>query len=616
MSDEATAPVEQKAPDTKPEASAPAADVVKTDDAQPSTTATDDKPAATKETTAAAAEAEKPAAKADVEMKDAPEAVEKASAPAEKADEPEAKPEAPAPEPEKPAEEKSAAEEKPASEEKPAETAEGESAPAAPAAVDATPVNKNRRKSAAASTGKKLNKKQSKAKIQHLDAKPGDHFFAKLKGFPPWPVIICDEVMLPQNMLAARPVSAMRPDGTYRDGYEDGGKKVGDRSYAVMYLQTNEFSWTRNTDLEDLDPSTVADLAHAKMRKDLAQAHVLAAEQNDIDHYKQVLRDFEEARVADQEAKAARARAKKEKHTKKSEPKDEDEDVDMADVPEGDESDTKKSKKRKAEDDAGVPQRSDSVKKPKIKLTSSSTPKAAANGVSSPKEPGSKASKAKSKGSKPAKDKEADGEKAKKEAAPKEPELTPEEKLARKEASCLPKEILFLRHRLQKGLLNKDANIKESDMQSMSDYLGKLEAFPDLEGNIIRATKINKVLKAMLKIAEIPKESEFNFKPRSQALLEQWNKTLAVEPTPAAATAAPTNGVNGTPASKDAKETNGVNGEAETSQEPAKEEKTEAKDEVKEAPKAEAEAKTAAVSEEKPAEKAASAEAPVVESSA
>ncbi len=106
----------------------------------------------------------------------------------------------------------------------------------------ATPEKfKARRKSAGvASSAKKLNKKASKARILHLDAKPGDHFFVKLKGFPQWPAIICDEDMLPQALLTSRPVTARRADGTYRDDYADGGKRAGDRTFPVMYLHTNE----------------------------------------------------------------------------------------------------------------------------------------------------------------------------------------------------------------------------------------------------------------------------------------------------------------------------------------------------------------------------------------
>jgi hypothetical protein len=119
------------------------------------------------------------------------------------------------------------------------------------------------------------------------------------------------------------------------------------------------------------------------------------------------------------------------------------------------------------------------------------------------------------------------------------------------------KEVLFLRHRLQKGLLTRDSEPKEDEMKMMSDYISKLEGFPDLEVSIIRATKINKVLKALLKLEHIPKEDEFKFKPRSQTLLDKWNKLLASDGTPAAESA---NGVNGTAEAKPEKKekANGV----------------------------------------------------------
>lgn len=88
--------------------------------------------------------------------------------------------------------------------------------------------------------GKKLSKKASKAKLSHKDAKPGDHFLVKLKGYPQWPVIICDEEMLPETLIKTRPVTAKRADGTYREDYADGGKRENDRTFPVMYLRTNE----------------------------------------------------------------------------------------------------------------------------------------------------------------------------------------------------------------------------------------------------------------------------------------------------------------------------------------------------------------------------------------
>jgi hypothetical protein len=61
-----------------------------------------------------------------------------------------------------------------------------------------------------------------------------------LKSFPPWPAIICDEEMLPQTLLTTRPVTTKQSDGTYREPYNDGGKRVYDRTFPIMFLETNE----------------------------------------------------------------------------------------------------------------------------------------------------------------------------------------------------------------------------------------------------------------------------------------------------------------------------------------------------------------------------------------
>ena len=87
------------------------------------------------------------------------------------------------------------------------------------------------------------------------------------------------------------------------------------------------------------------------------------------------------------------------------------------------------------------------------------------------------------------------------------------------------------------------------EMNAMGDLITRLEVFSDLEGSIIRATKIHKVLRAIIKLSSIPRDEEFHFKKRSHDLLAIWNKTLASEPeTPTAA--------SGT--DKDATATNGV----------------------------------------------------------
>ncbi|KAI1432403.1 hypothetical protein GGR50DRAFT_697099 [Xylaria sp. CBS 124048] len=455
---------------------------------------------------------------------------------------------------------------------------EMEDKPADPTADSETAAKPQPRRKSTAGTdkSKKLSRKASKAKILHVDAKPGDHYFAKLKGFPPWPVVICEEGMLPRNMANSRPVTAARADGTYREDFADGAKRVGDRTFPVMYLHTNEFSWIPNTDLTDLDPATVGQLITAKMRKDLQAAHELAAKGHDLDYYKEVLQEFEEQRLANLEEQRL-ANLEEERlaslETKKSKPKtprksskvvDEEGDLEMDDLDDEVEEPAKKkakSNKRKAADENNTLQRADSVKKPKIKLTGAATPKSA-NGIeSSATKDSAKASKAK----KPAKTsaakastaksgaaKEVDSKKEKEPVAASQSEMTPEERRVRKE-----KEILFLRHRLQRGLLPREGQANAAEMKQISEFLAKLETFPNLDVSIIRATKINKVLKAILKLETIPREDEFHFKPRSQVLLDKWNILLASDaaPAPAASSSANANGVNGTAAvAKDSKE--------------------------------------------------------------
>ncbi|OWP00987.1 PWWP domain-containing protein [Marssonina coronariae] len=426
----------------------------------------------------------------------------------------------------------------------------------------------NRRKSSGVPEhkGKKLNKKASSAKITHTDAKPGDYFYVKLKGYPLWPAIVCDDSMLPSTLLKSRPVTAASADGTYREDYADGGAKVKDRTFPVMYLHTNEFGWIPNYDLVDLDFENVANI-NSSMRKDLAAARTLAGEQNDLNYFKGILKQFlaerEADRAAKDQAKAEEKAAKKLKETekmqnsekatkKKATPKKEkksvkstveqdgDEDTTMLDAggPESDEAEASsetKGKKRKAED---TPQGSDSIKKPRttIKLNTKKT----TNGLSTPKTP----KEATTKVAKPKKTKATP--KAPEALATKEPELSAEEKRAKKE-----KEILFLRHKLQKGLLSRDQVPKEDEMKQMGEFVSKLEGYVDLEVSIIRATKINKVLKAILKLTTLPNNDEFKIKTRSEGLLDEWNKLLASDITHSAAPTPAANGTMGKTKSED-----------------------------------------------------------------
>ncbi|OBT59068.1 hypothetical protein VE04_00988 [Pseudogymnoascus sp. 24MN13] len=462
--------------------------------------------------------------------------------------------------------------------EKPAETAtESETKAVADTVAEiseatATPSSANKSKARRKSSGvpehkgRKLNKKESKAKMSNIHAQPGEYYFIKLKGYPKWPGIVASEDMLPDAILKSRPVTAAKPDGSYREDFAEGGKNALDRTFPVMFFETNEFAWTPNTDLEPLDTSVIGDVPQGKMSKSLYAAYQLASENHDLDHYKNVLREFEVSRRRDEKAaqdaidakeaaKEAKASAKKGKKAKEV-VQDEDEDVEMADAgaDEAEKEDKPKaSKKRKAVDDeTSTPKRTDSVKKPKLKLINS-----AQKGNAAAETPKSAAKEKKEK-AKPKTKKAAAAP-----ATPKEPELSAEEKSKKKE-----KEVRFLRHKLQKGLLDSVKKPKEEDMKQMSEFITKLEGYSDLEVSIIRATKINKVLKGILKIEDIPKEAEFKFRERSTELLAKWNKILESDtPAPASAQANGTSKeqVNGESATaEDGTKTTGLDGADDT----------------------------------------------------
>jgi hypothetical protein len=114
--------------------------------------------------------------------------------------------------------------------------------------------------------------------------------------------------------------------------------------------------------------------------------------------------------------------------------------------------------------------------------------------------------------------------------APKEEEQAPKEQLTEaQEHERREKAILYLRHRLQKGFLTRDQTPQEEEMDTMNGFFEQLEGHKDLEPSIIRATKVHKVLKAIVKLTSIPKEEEYNFKKRSATLLEIWNKRMETD---------------------------------------------------------------------------------------
>ncbi|KAI9669320.1 MAG: hypothetical protein M1831_000356 [Alyxoria varia] len=391
------------------------------------------------------------------------------------------------------------------------EEASKDESPAAGGSSAKRANNSKRRSSAGVPEhkNKKLNKKKSK--ILQLSAEPGDVYWAHTKGSPAWPCVICDEEMLPETLLASRPVTAKRPDGTYREDVEDDGKNVRERTYAVMFLGTYEFAWTKNFELKPLEQDELAEKANPKGPKSLIDAYESARENHDLAYFKKFLADHqknleEEAElIAQAEAKKASKKDKKPKR-KSKDAAVEDEDEEMEDAPASEEA--KPSKKRKKGEDNEDDEKPQKTPK-SLKLTTKKTP----NGTAS-----ASASKAKAKTPK-ATTKTATPKPAPKSGAKAQPT---EEQLREKRQ----KEILYLRHRLQKGFLTTETPPKDEEMGQMAKLFTDLEKQQNLEPSIIKATKIHKVLRGIVKLSSIPREEEFNFRQRSIDMLEEWAKLL------------------------------------------------------------------------------------------
>ena len=202
---------------------------------------------------------------------------------------------------------------------------------------------------------RKLNKKKSKPTL-HLDATPGALFLARIKGYQPWPSIVCDEDMLPATIIQTRPVTAAQADGSFKKAdYAAGGRREGERTFPVMFLYTNEFAWVSNADLTSITPGECGEAIDKQKQKALAEAYKVAAEGHDLKHFKQVLLEHQEMLNAEVEAKAEREAEREAKKVEKATKQKRKSDAavlpveDKMDIDGADESSKSKPKKRKKE---------------------------------------------------------------------------------------------------------------------------------------------------------------------------------------------------------------------------------------------------------------------------
>ena len=157
--------------------------------------------------------------------------------------------------------------------------------------------------------------------------------------------------------VARRPVTAPNADGTWRrEEYAPEGKRHNERTFAVMFLHTNEFAWIPNSDLQPLTPEECKDVSEKSKTKALLAAYKVASEGHDLAHYKGLLEEHAEAVAEDEALQAEREAEKARKAEKKTKRKSDaavvDDEMDVDD--EGAETKPKgKKRKKEAGDDDG-----------------------------------------------------------------------------------------------------------------------------------------------------------------------------------------------------------------------------------------------------------------------
>ncbi|KAF2809665.1 uncharacterized protein BDZ99DRAFT_388586, partial [Mytilinidion resinicola] len=152
----------------------------------------------------------------------------------------------------------------------------------------------------ATASGRPAGRSRKSVPVLQLDMVPGQCWIVKYRGHSPWPAIICDEEMLTKDLITTRPVSAKPIDGTYREEFQNGGRSTKGRRYPIMFLGTNEFAWTHNTDLQPLNMDDVEKQVEAGPRAgsgkalDLWNAYRVAAKNHDLPWFKKMLADEHE----------------------------------------------------------------------------------------------------------------------------------------------------------------------------------------------------------------------------------------------------------------------------------------------------------------------------------
>ncbi|EPQ29372.1 uncharacterized protein PFL1_03127 [Pseudozyma flocculosa PF-1] len=83
------------------------------------------------------------------------------------------------------------------------------------------------------------------------------------------------------------------------------------------------------------------------------------------------------------------------------------------------------------------------------------------------------------------------------------------------------------RHKLQRAFLTAKDGLQGEDMPANDETFKLVEAYDDMTLDQLKHSKIGKVMKKIVQLDEIPRDDEFHFKERAEALYNKWQATIS-----------------------------------------------------------------------------------------
>ncbi|KAL0957086.1 hypothetical protein HGRIS_003182 [Hohenbuehelia grisea] len=324
-----------------------------------------------------------------------------------------------------------------------------------------------------------------------------DVVLGKIRGYPPWPGMVVDPESVPPTVKRERP-----------------GKKS--TFYCVRFFPMGDYAWLVSKDMSKLQKHEIQSYINEPFKKsgDLLEGYRIALDP------KRWEEDVENAASAagEEEANA------------------EVDQLESAD--DGDASSTagksKKAvtKKRKRESESASKPKA--AKKAKAK-NDDETPAAKKKSPAKGKKNGAKSntlveSEDEADGGAAEDDDEDAGPSKKASSPPAKRAKRGEKKKDEEEEGSTDSEALRVRewrHRLQKSFLGKTPP-KEEDMSALDQLFTTIETYDKMNIQYLQFSKIGKVMRHVtaLEDKKVPRDSEFKFRDRAKALVEQWHTIL------------------------------------------------------------------------------------------